>query len=217
MLAIAFNRVAWHALGRRVGALAIELHKPYSIGTVELASADPTSPPRICFNLLSDRRDFERLVSGLQLALEVLADSDVQHVRNEVFLPNPRIVARLSKRTFGNGVGAWIIARLFDAQLLRTRLLRKGVVDVPALARKEQQLHELVRLGAQPVYHVCGTCRMGHPDAVGTVVDPRCRVLGVQGLRVVDASIFPIIPSGSLHFPVLMTAEKMADEIRAEG
>ena len=58
--------------------------------------------------------------------------------------------------------------------------------------------------------HVCSTCRMGSPDDVRTVVDPDCRVLGVDGLRVVDASIIPEVPRANLHLTVVMIAEHLA-------
>jgi choline dehydrogenase-like flavoprotein len=58
--------------------------------------------------------------------------------------------------------------------------------------------------------HVCSTCRMGSPDDVTTVVDPDCRVLGVQGLRVVDASVMPEVPRANLHLTVVMIAEHVA-------
>jgi choline dehydrogenase len=60
-------------------------------------------------------------------------------------------------------------------------------------------------------YHPVGTCRMG-TDAEA-VVDAACRVHGVAGLRVVDASIFPTVPSGNLNAPVMTTADKIADHI----
>jgi choline dehydrogenase-like flavoprotein len=58
--------------------------------------------------------------------------------------------------------------------------------------------------------HLCGTCRMGAPDDETTVVDPECRVLGVDRLRVIDASIMPSVPRANLHLSVVMIAERMA-------
>jgi choline dehydrogenase len=62
------------------------------------------------------------------------------------------------------------------------------------------------------IYHLCGSCTMG-PDAATSVVDARLRVHGMEGLRIVDASVFPNITSGNLNAPVMMVAEKGADMI----
>ena len=62
------------------------------------------------------------------------------------------------------------------------------------------------------IYHLCGSCAMG-PDARTSVVDARLRVHGIDGLRIVDASIFPNITSGNLNAPTMMVAEKGADMI----
>ncbi|GLU35181.1 GMC family oxidoreductase N-terminal domain-containing protein [Trinickia caryophylli] len=66
------------------------------------------------------------------------------------------------------------------------------------------------------IFHPVGTCRMGTPDDPGAVVDSRLRVLGVAGLRVVDASVMPTITSGNTNSPTLMIAERASDMIRAD-
>ena len=63
-------------------------------------------------------------------------------------------------------------------------------------------------------YHPSGTCKMGANNDTTTVVDPELRVKGVEGLRVIDASVMPFITSGNLNAPVVAIAEKMADIIR---
>jgi 5-(hydroxymethyl)furfural/furfural oxidase len=62
--------------------------------------------------------------------------------------------------------------------------------------------------------HLCGSCRMGAPVDEATVVDPDCRVLGVDGLRVIDASVIPEVPRANLHLTVVMVAEHMATRMR---
>ncbi|MFF7282311.1 GMC family oxidoreductase N-terminal domain-containing protein [Streptomyces griseorubiginosus] len=64
-------------------------------------------------------------------------------------------------------------------------------------------------------HHVATTARMGAPDAATTVVDPECRVLGVDGLRVIDQSVMPEVIRGNPLLTVLMMAERMADRIKA--
>ncbi|MGB0912780.1 MAG: GMC oxidoreductase, partial [Phaeobacter italicus] len=61
--------------------------------------------------------------------------------------------------------------------------------------------------------HPCGTCKMGAADDPMSVVDPECRVIGVDGLRVADSSIFPRITNGNLNGPSIMTGEKASDHI----
>ena len=62
--------------------------------------------------------------------------------------------------------------------------------------------------------HICGTCRMGAPDDPRTVVDPSGRVLGVDGLWVADASVFPEVPRANTNLPTIAAAERLSDLIR---
>jgi len=70
-----------------------------------------------------------------------------------------------------------------------------------------------VRANAESAYHPCGTARMGRRDDPMAVVDPDCRVIGVDGLRVADSSVFPRITNGNLNAPTIMVGEKVADHI----
>ncbi|SHL13053.1 choline dehydrogenase [Halomonas caseinilytica] len=78
--------------------------------------------------------------------------------------------------------------------------------------QSDDELDAFVREHAETAYHPCGSCRMGEGD--DAVVDGAGRVHGLEGLRVVDASLFPVIPTGNLNAPTIMLAEKMADKIR---
>jgi choline dehydrogenase len=82
-----------------------------------------------------------------------------------------------------------------------------------AEAQSDEALDEAVREHAESAYHPCGTCRMGAVDDPGAVVDPETRVIGVEGLRVADASIFPQITNGNTNAPTIMVGEKAADHI----
>jgi 5-(hydroxymethyl)furfural/furfural oxidase len=214
MLLYPFNRSYWHPLGRRVGALVVYVNKAYSRGSVELTSSNVSVAPRVRFNLLSDNRDFERMVGGLRFMLELLADPEVIRVRNEVFLPNDGIASRLDRRNARNWIGAWTAAQLLDVRQLRRGLLRFAMLEVGALAQNASALRALVRQRARAAYHVCGTCKMGGATDPEAVVDPTGRVRGVEGLRVADASIFPSIPCANTHLTVLMAAEKIADHVK---
>lgn len=79
--------------------------------------------------------------------------------------------------------------------------------------RSDAELDDFIRAHVESAYHPCGTCRMGNPDDRHAVVDPEGRVIGVQGLRVADSSIFPQITNGNLNAPSIMVGEKIADHI----
>lgn len=80
--------------------------------------------------------------------------------------------------------------------------------------QSDADIDAFVRATAETAYHPSCTCRMGSPEKDDmVVVDPMCRVVGVERLRVVDASIMPSIVSGNLNGPVIMLAEKAADLI----
>ncbi|MEO5962772.1 MAG: GMC oxidoreductase, partial [Thermomonas sp.] len=76
----------------------------------------------------------------------------------------------------------------------------------------DSELVEFIRAKAESVYHPVGSCRMG--DGTASVVDGNLRVRGVDGLRVVDASVMPALPSGNTNAPTIMIAERAADLIR---
>ncbi|WP_438991251.1 choline dehydrogenase [Lentibacter sp.] len=80
-------------------------------------------------------------------------------------------------------------------------------------AQTDDELNDVIRAHAESAYHPCGTCKMGRQDDPMAVVDPECRVIGVEGLRVADSSIFPRITNGNLNGPSVMTGEKASDHI----
>ncbi|MGY6278363.1 GMC family oxidoreductase [Methylomonas sp. MgM2] len=88
----------------------------------------------------------------------------------------------------------------------------RGQEVAPGLQNhSDEALENFVRRTASTTWHPAGTCKMGRDDMA--VVDPQLRVHGVDGLRVVDASIMPSIVSGNTNAPVMMIAEKAADLI----
>ena len=77
----------------------------------------------------------------------------------------------------------------------------------------DDELDDFIREHVESAYHPCGTCRMGRADDPMAVVDPECRVIGVEGLRLADSSVFPRITNGNLNGPSIMVGEKVSDHI----
>jgi 4-pyridoxate dehydrogenase len=82
-----------------------------------------------------------------------------------------------------------------------------------AAVTTESDLEAYVRKTAVTAHHPCGTCRMGPASESASVVDSELRVHGIEGLRVVDASVFPDLVGGNINAPVIMIAERAADFI----
>jgi choline dehydrogenase len=79
--------------------------------------------------------------------------------------------------------------------------------------QSDAEIDAFLREHLESAYHPCGTCKMGSKDDPMAVVDPDTKVIGVEGLRVADSSIFPRLTYGNLNGPSIMTGEKAADHI----
>ncbi len=80
-------------------------------------------------------------------------------------------------------------------------------------AQSDDELDDVIREEAESAYHPCGTCRMGREDDPTAVVNPQGQVIGVEGLRVADSSVFPRITNGNLNAPSIMVGEKISDHV----
>lgn len=122
------------------------------------------------------------------------------------YLSDPRDLATLIR-------GARLVRTIMQAPAMRPYVGRElfGVHDDMTDAEWEHH----IRARADTIYHPVGTCRMGHDPLA--VVDPQLRVRGVDGLRVVDASIMPTLIGGNTNAPTIMIAERAADFIRADA
>ncbi len=90
---------------------------------------------------------------------------------------------------------------------------RGAEIQPGANVQSDDEIDNFIREHVESAFHPCGTCKMGSVDDPMAVVDQECRVIGVEGLRVADSSIFPRITNGNLNGPSIMTGEKASDHI----
>lgn len=219
MFVAAVTKTSWHAVGDRIGTMLMYVNKPYSRqGAVTLASADWRDNPNVAFNLLSDRRDLERLMDGFRRMAAVQLSAAMGAATADPFPASysekVRQVGMLSRK---NKLLTDIMAQLLDGPgFFRSLLMRHVVAGGPTLEdllASDDALEAFIRGASVGVWHPSCTCRMGREDDPAAVTDAEGRVHGIQGLRVCDASIFPVVPSGNINFPTMMAAEKISDAI----
>jgi 5-(hydroxymethyl)furfural/furfural oxidase len=217
MFVAVLSKSAWHAVGSQIGSLLAFVNKTYSeTGQVKLASRDPLMEPIVEFNLLSDRRDLDRLMSGFRKMAALQMSAPLKTVTDKPFPASySDRVRKIGVVNARNKVLTAIAAALMDGPAaLRHYMIDGFVVEgftFDEVMRDDEVLEAFVRKAAIGVWHASCSCRMGRPDDPMAVVDTQGRVKGVQGLRVVDASIFPVVPCANTNFPTLMAAEKIAD------
>ncbi|WP_423455022.1 GMC family oxidoreductase [Ottowia sp. VDI28] len=207
--------LSWHALGRRMGAVAPTVSMPFSRGRVTLTSHGKRL---VEFNFLQDERDLTRMMQGFRLAAKLYGFLDAVSEAPQVLLNVSNIsrLMRYNEPTRFNAVRARMGATLLDvAPDLGKRWISRLARMAPAheVVADEQRLADFALGSVSGTGHACGTCRMGSEGDPLSVVDAQARVLGCQGLRVIDASIMPLVPSGGTHIPTIMVAEKIANAI----
>lgn len=211
----------WHPVGEQIGSMVTTLNKPYSTGHVRLRTPRFSDEPEVQFNMLSDGRDLERMRQGFRHTARLFEQPALRDACLEVFPSSyserVRDWGRVSTR---NLVLTSVLATLLDGpKALRRFLVRNVISEGPTVDRLMQDqpaLDAFLRANVHGVWHASGTCRMGAPDDPDAVVSPSGKVYGVEGLRVVDASVMPCVPRANTNFPTIMIAEKMSDMILAE-
>jgi 5-(hydroxymethyl)furfural/furfural oxidase len=217
MFVAALTKSAWHAVGAQIGSLLLFVNKTYSeTGQVKLASRDPAAEPIVEFNLLSDHRDLDRLMSGFRKMAGLQMSAPVRAVTDKPFPASyTDRVRKIGVVNTRNKILTSIAAAMMDGPAaLRHYMIDNFVVEgftFDQVMNDDEALEAFVRKDTIGVWHASCTCRMGRAEDPMTVVDTQGRVKGVAGLRVVDASIFPVVPCANTNFPTLMAAEKIAD------
>jgi len=217
MFVAVLSKSAWHAVGAQIGSLLTFVNKTYSeTGQVKLASRDPRAEPIVEFNLLSDRRDLDRLMSGFRKTAALQMSAPLRAVTDRPFPASySDRVRKIGVVNAKNKILTAIAAALMDGPAaLRHYMIDTFVVEgftFDEVMSDDEALEAFVRKAAIGVWHASCSCRMGRPDDPMAVVDTQGRVKGIQGLRVVDASIFPVVPCANTNFPTLMAAEKIAE------
>ena len=213
------HKSAWHAVGEQIGSKILFVNKTYSeTGYVRLQSKDWREEPEVAFNLLSDARDLERLAEGARKMAAIYASEAMRQVTTDPFPASwGDKVRQISAVTTKNKLITKLAATLLDGPApLRRWLMRTFVMDgvtMHDVLADPEQMEAFIKKTAVGVWHASCSCRMGADDDLMAVTDPTGRVRGVPGLRVCDASVFPVVPCANTNFPTIMVAEKIADAI----
>ncbi len=162
-----------------------------STGFLKLQSADPTVPPYIVMNYLLDPTDMQDYINAFTGTIAPLIQN----------------LAGVAPGWFGSWVAPGI-----DSFLLPST----GPILLPDNSNFNQPAFEQWLLDHVWGHHACGTCKMGLSTDPMAVVDADLHVYGVERVRVVDCSIFPVIPTANTQIPCYVMAERAADLIKAD-
>jgi 5-(hydroxymethyl)furfural/furfural oxidase len=219
MALTASNKSAWHAIGDRIAVITLWVNKTFSeTGQVRLSSADWRREPDVDFNLLSDHRDLARLTRGFRQIAALHELPPLKAITSDIFPASfTDKIRQVGTYNTKNKVLTRIGATLMDGpEFLRRLVIRGFIMESAGLVdalRDDNALESYIKRAAVGVWHCSCSCRMGADDDPMAVTDEQGRVRGVRGLRVVDASIFPVVPCANTNFPTMMVAEKIADEM----
>jgi 5-(hydroxymethyl)furfural/furfural oxidase len=209
------SKTSWSALGQRIANLAPALWKPKGRGRVSLRSADYRQEPLVEMNFAGHELDLKRLMVGFRLAVDMLTYQKVRALHGVSF--PVKFTDRLRRLNVKNGANAvkaqaisWLtdVAPVLAGPIFGTLADRK--IDLTALVRDDEALAEHIRQNVAGMFHVAGTCRMGAANDPDAVVDNVGRVRGFENLRVIDASIMPVVPRANTNIPTIMLAEKIS-------
>jgi 5-(hydroxymethyl)furfural/furfural oxidase len=192
------------------------INKPVSRGEVRLRDPDPRIGPMARFNYLADPRDIQRLVKAFRFMATLFTAPALAAVSEHA---SPAVYTALAKRFgrpgFSRFALTFAVGLAIDASpALRRKFFAELVAagrPLAALLADDTALEDYVRDHAFGQWHPCGTCRMGPSSDRQSVIDPiTARIHGLDGIRIIDASVMPTIPRANLNLPTMMIAEKFA-------
>jgi 5-(hydroxymethyl)furfural/furfural oxidase len=221
MFVAVVSKSAWHAVGEQIASQLICVYKTLSeTGQVRLTSPDWRAEPMVEFNLLSDRRDLDRLMDGFRrvgaMHLRGALGEAVTDPFPASYSDKVRAIGVVNDKN--RRITNWVAKLLDGPDWLRRFIMDRFIIEgyrFDQLMTDDEALESFIRTANIGVWHASCTCRMGADDDPMAVTDNQGRVRGVAGLRVVDASLFPCVPCANTNFPTLMTAEKISDMILA--
>lgn len=216
------GRVSPKRFGLRLAMVAACLYNPVSRGVVALRSADPNAPLQVEQRLLSDPVDAKRMIIAVRHAERLLLDPAVRDCFEEIYLMPRQAPLRLI-----NGVGLSGAAKAVGATAvmaapapLRRAMIGAAIKPGRLIADETTTYaipdHEILATTGSS-FHPSSTCAIGATDNPMAVVDAECRVYGVRGLRVADASVMPQIVSANTNMPTIMIGERVAEFMRQKA
>ena len=221
MFIVGASKTSWHAVGEQIASFIIFVNKTFSeTGQVKLTSRNWADEPEVEFNLLSDKRDLDRIADGIRRISPLFDHPAMRAAMSDPFPASySDKVRQVGTINTKNKILTGIMAKLLDGPgFLRKLLIEKLIMEgftLDDVCNDEDAAESFIRKAAVGVWHASCTARMGSPDDPMSVTDNAGRVHGIGGLRVVDASIFPVVPCANTNFPTIMVAEKISDAILA--
>jgi choline dehydrogenase len=184
MVMLALNLAGYDEEALATGYIGVSAFQTFSRGWLRITTTEPDAQPDIEIRMLSDERDQVRMRDGARRLFEVARQPAVSGICDSITAGG--VGFAMTSDGAGGSLSDFDDAAL-DAWMLAT---------------------------VSDTQHPVGTCRMGHPGDANVVVDPACRVIGIDGLRVIDASIMPEVPRANTHLTCVMIGEVMADRLK---
>jgi len=213
------GRVSTRSFGPRMAMIAACLYTPVSRGFVALRSADPNDPPVVEQRLLADPLDAKRMIMSVRRAEQLLLTPAVRACFEEIYLMPRQAPLKLINGTGLPGLVKEIGATaVLSAPAAVRRAMIGSAIRPGRLIADEAKTYpisdEEILDASGSSFHPSCTCAIGAEADPMAVVDPYCRVYGIQGLRVADASVMPRIVSANTNTPTVMIAERVAEFMR---